>query len=245
MVEDSVLDNRAVMIGGTTGILGEWGPEREDNRYEGAMTARQALTKSKNGATVRVGMEAGVDKVLKLSAAAGVAHNCGLSRQRFSAAAKSPSLNLLWLTPFSQMADGVHGRRTLLIESRKKTGTSFGRTSEDTGRRKVVKPEIAYEVHSCLVDALENGTGRFRTRSIWPQENPGRGQNRNGLRFYRRALRRLRQRDHLRGLDGLRQAAKDLPRRLRQQDCATGMGGHNERLDYADIHRASSLGQRN
>ena len=35
IVEDSALDNRAVMIGGTTGILGEWGPERADNRYEG------------------------------------------------------------------------------------------------------------------------------------------------------------------------------------------------------------------
>ena len=35
MVEDSALDNRAVMIGGTTGILGEWGPENPDNLYEG------------------------------------------------------------------------------------------------------------------------------------------------------------------------------------------------------------------
>src|SRR5438876_6706950 len=59
LVEDSPLDNRAVMIGGTTGILGEWGPESADNRYEGAMTARQALTKSKNGATIRLGMDAG------------------------------------------------------------------------------------------------------------------------------------------------------------------------------------------
>ncbi len=31
LVEDSPLDNRAVMIGGTTGILGEWGPESADN----------------------------------------------------------------------------------------------------------------------------------------------------------------------------------------------------------------------
>src|SRR5438445_7481005 len=43
LVEDSPLDNRAVMIGGTTGILGEWGPESAENRYEGTMTARQAL----------------------------------------------------------------------------------------------------------------------------------------------------------------------------------------------------------
>src|SRR5438094_4261393 len=72
LVEDSPLDNRAVMIGGTTGILGEWGPESSDNRYEGAMTARQALAKSKNGATVRIGMDAGVDAVLQLSTSAGI-----------------------------------------------------------------------------------------------------------------------------------------------------------------------------
>ena len=56
VVEDSALDNRAVMIGGTTGILGEWGPESAENRYEGPITAREALAKSKNGATVRIGM---------------------------------------------------------------------------------------------------------------------------------------------------------------------------------------------
>src|SRR3989441_428641 len=72
LVEDSPLDNRAVMIGGTTGILGEWGPESAENRYEGAITARQALTKSKNGATVRIGMNAGVDSVLQLCSAAGI-----------------------------------------------------------------------------------------------------------------------------------------------------------------------------
>src|SRR5438270_4733941 len=72
VVDDSALDNRAVMIGGTTGILGEWGPESEENRYEGPITARAALVKSKNGATVRVGMTAGVDPVLQLCKAAGI-----------------------------------------------------------------------------------------------------------------------------------------------------------------------------
>src|SRR5204863_143013 len=72
LVDDSALDNRAVMIGGTTGILGEWGPESEENRYEGSITAREALVKSKNGATVRVGMTAGVDPVLQLCKTAGI-----------------------------------------------------------------------------------------------------------------------------------------------------------------------------
>lgn len=34
-VQDEQMDNRQVMIGGATGILGEWGPERADNRFEG------------------------------------------------------------------------------------------------------------------------------------------------------------------------------------------------------------------
>ena len=59
LVEDSALDNRTVMIGGTTGILGEWGPEDADNRYEGSITAREALAKSKNGAAVRIGRSPG------------------------------------------------------------------------------------------------------------------------------------------------------------------------------------------
>src|SRR5256885_7179308 len=68
LVEDSPLDNRAVMIGGTTGLLGGWGPGRNDNPDGGAMTAREAVAKSKNGATGRVGMDAGVDAVLQLCA---------------------------------------------------------------------------------------------------------------------------------------------------------------------------------
>src|SRR3954454_10592688 len=71
-VEDSPLDNRAVMIGGTTGILGEWGPESAENRYEGAITARMALSKSKDGATVRIGTNAGVDSVIELCKNAGM-----------------------------------------------------------------------------------------------------------------------------------------------------------------------------
>ena len=72
LVDDSALDNRTVMIGGTTGILGEWGPEDANNRYEGPITARDALAKSKNGAAVRIGTTAGLDAVSQLAHAAGV-----------------------------------------------------------------------------------------------------------------------------------------------------------------------------
>src|SRR6266481_3341051 len=57
LADDSALDNRQVMIGGTTGILGEWGVERAENRYEGPIPLRQVLAESKNAATVRVRSE--------------------------------------------------------------------------------------------------------------------------------------------------------------------------------------------
>src|SRR5205823_9870559 len=55
VVEDSALDNRAVMIGGTTGILGEWGAERSENREEGLITAREAILNSYIGGKVSIG----------------------------------------------------------------------------------------------------------------------------------------------------------------------------------------------
>src|SRR5947208_13881996 len=71
VVEDSALDNRAVMIGGTTGILGEWGAESSENRYDGPITAREAILKSKNVASLSLGMYRVVDHVNKLYRNAG------------------------------------------------------------------------------------------------------------------------------------------------------------------------------
>ncbi|MCS7009365.1 MAG: transglycosylase domain-containing protein, partial [Chthoniobacterales bacterium] len=65
LVDDSCIDNRFVMVGGETGILGEWGVEREDNQYEGPLTATLALMKGKNAATVRLGFLLGLDRFRK------------------------------------------------------------------------------------------------------------------------------------------------------------------------------------
>ena len=69
---DQVIDNRQVMVGGQTGILGEWGVERVGNHYDGPIPAGLALIEGKNAATVRVGNEAGLDKVLELAKRAGI-----------------------------------------------------------------------------------------------------------------------------------------------------------------------------
>jgi 1A family penicillin-binding protein len=175
IVEDSALDNRAVMIGGTTGILGEWGPEREDNRYEGPITARMALAKGKNGATVRVGMNPGVDAVIKLSHDAGVKSQLRPFPATFLGSSEITLAELaLAYTIFPNggwRATAPH----ILDRIDDKEGSVVWQSEEDRSRKPVLKPEIAYEVHSCLVDALESGTGQAAHKEFGLQKIPAAG----------------------------------------------------------------------
>ena len=159
LVDDSPLDNRAVMIGGMTGILGEWGPESADNRYEGAMTARQALAKSKNGASVRIGMDAGLDDVLQLLRTAGIHSTL---RPYPATLLGSSEITLAELALGYTIFPNGGWRPSaphILEKIEEKDGTVWVAQRSYT-KENVIKPETAYEVHSCLVDALDTGTGK-------------------------------------------------------------------------------------
>ena len=172
-VEDSPLDNRAVMIGGTTGILGEWGPESADNRYEGAMTARQALVKSKNGAAVRVGMNAGVEAVLRLCAAAGIHSPLRPYPATFLGSSEVTLAELA--LAYTIFPNGGWRPNTLHILERieEKDGTVVWDAKQQSIRKLVIRPETAYEVHSCLADALQLGTGKAAYTEFGLKKIPG------------------------------------------------------------------------
>jgi penicillin-binding protein 1A len=173
VVEDSALDNRAVMIGGVTGILGEWGPESEDNRYEGAITARQALARSKNGATVRIGMDAGLDNVLQLCKAAGIRSPLRPYPATFLGSSEVTLSELaLAYTVFPNggwRPDALH----ILERIEEKDGTVVWDAQRQRIKRTVIKPETAYEVHSCLEEALQSGTGKTAFTQFGLKKIPG------------------------------------------------------------------------
>lgn len=60
MLLDGPLDNRLIMLGGTEGILGEWSTENSANKWEGPIPAGNALRKSKNAASARLGFQLGL-----------------------------------------------------------------------------------------------------------------------------------------------------------------------------------------
>jgi 1A family penicillin-binding protein len=175
LVEDSPLDNRAVMIGGTTGILGEWGPESAENRYEGAITARQALANSKDGAAVRVGMRAGVDSVLQLCSMAGIHSPLRPYPATFLG---SSEITLAELTlAYTIFPNGGWRPKAphILERIEEKDGTLVWEAKRDRIPKAVIKPEAAYEVHSCLVSALETGTGKAAYTQFGLKKMPAAG----------------------------------------------------------------------
>jgi penicillin-binding protein 1A len=174
LVEDSPLDNRAVMIGGMTGILGEWGPESADNRYEGAMTARQALAKSKNGATVRIGMDAGLDDVLELCKTAGIRSTLRPYPATFLGTSEVTLTELALAYTIFPNAGWRPAAPHILEKIEEKDGTVWI-AQRETKNQTVIKPETAYEVHSCLVDALENGTGKTARTEFGLKKFPAAG----------------------------------------------------------------------
>lgn len=175
VVDDSALDNRAVMIGGTTGILGEWGPERVDNRYEGMITAREALAKSKNAATVRLGMLAGVDAVVQLAKTGGIKSQLRPYPATFLGSSEV-TLAELALAYTSFPNGGSHANATFILERiEDKAGRVIWESKSDHAKQTAMKPETAYEVHSCLVDALQTGTGAAAYSKFGLQKFPAAG----------------------------------------------------------------------
>src|SRR5207253_1450591 len=175
LVEDSPLDNRAVMIGGTTGILGEWGPESAENRYEGAMTARQALAKSKDGAAVRIGMNAGVDSVLQLCSTAGIRSPLRPYPATFLGSSEVTLAELALAYTIFPNGGWRASTPHILERIEEKDGTLVWDAKRSRARQTVIKPETAYEMHSCLVDALQSGTGKTAYTQFGLEKVPAAG----------------------------------------------------------------------
>lgn len=155
--QDAPLDNRLVMIGGMTGILGEWGPEAIDNQYEGPITAHAALVKSKNSASVRLGFATGLDAVLSLAKNARIDSN--LQHLPYTYLGKS-EVTLEDLTLAYTMFPGRGDRpekATIVRRVETRDGKLvYGRPP--VKKVSVVAPTTAWEVHSALSESLERGS---------------------------------------------------------------------------------------
>ena len=161
---DRPMDNRAVMVDGREGILGEWGMETMKPKYEGEISMRRAMEASKIAATVRLGKEVGLSRV------AAVARKFGLSIPETKLLARMlvgtddvslpEMVNAYAAFPRAGLAprpaffiDRVVGPKGIVRYKAEDT-------MDESGKR-VISPETAYLMHNMLQSALAHGTGEF------------------------------------------------------------------------------------
>ena len=157
IVQDACIDNRYVMVGGETGILGEWGVEVDNNEYEGAIPARDALVKGKNAATVRLGMKVGIPAVKTIATAAGMDSPLRDYANTFLGSSEATLDELvLGYTIFPNL--GQRPADLYIIQSiRDVSGETIFKAQRK--RYRAISPAAAYEVHSCLADFMDRGVG--------------------------------------------------------------------------------------
>src|SRR5213082_1173874 len=139
------------------------------------MTARQALAKSKNGATVRIGTDAGLDEVLQLCRTAGIRSSLRPYPATLLGSSEVTLAELaLAYTIFANGGWRVNAPH-ILERIEEKDGTVVWETPRDHNSQSVLKAEAAYEVHSCLTDALETGTGKTARTEFGLKKFPAAG----------------------------------------------------------------------
>ena len=156
IVQDAVMDNRQVMIGGLTGILGEWGPERVDNKYEGAISARDALVGGKNAATVRFGSAAGIEKVTDFAKRAGIESPLRPFPATYLGSSECTLMEMTLATTIFPNAGRRAARPFIINRIEEKGGRALFSAQAEIVR--TTTPAVAYQVHHCLAEVLERGT---------------------------------------------------------------------------------------
>jgi penicillin-binding protein 1A len=133
-----------------------WKPRNFTDEYDGEVTLRDALVRSKNVATVRLASELGLGEVVQVAEKAGIEEPSNeLPSMALGAVPVSPLELTAAYTGFAGLGRAVEPRMILRVET-----LDGERIWEQEPRRQdVIEPEVAFLVTDVLAEALERGTG--------------------------------------------------------------------------------------
>ncbi len=137
-----------------------WRPRNFTNEYEGQITVRDALVRSKNVPTVRLADAIGLREVADTAREAGIDERFSVvPAMALGTVAVSPLELSAAYTAFAGLGEGVEPRYLLDIQD------LDGKVlwSSSSSRRKVLDPGVAFLITDVLAEALERGTG-YRVR---------------------------------------------------------------------------------
>lgn len=162
-LDDEQMDNRAVMVGGREGVLGEWGMEVRSPRYEGRITLRKAFVNSKIAATVRLGSQIGIQRILDAAVSFGFAMKESKPLPRVSVGWEPASLKQA-VTAMSTFPlggkrgpekfhyiDRIENAEGRVVYRRAKSANPLGR---------LLDRAVAWQMHNMMVDGMTAGSSR-------------------------------------------------------------------------------------
>jgi membrane peptidoglycan carboxypeptidase len=157
---DKPMDNRALMLDGREGVVGEWGMETFKPSYEGRITLRRAMEVSKIASSVRLGKKLGLDTV------ANTARRFGLTipetdlLSRMLVGTDDVSLPELVRAYATYPNGGVAPPPAYAIERIEDAEGNPRYTSKKSAAgKRVISAQSAFLMHSMLQSSLRKGTG--------------------------------------------------------------------------------------
>jgi penicillin-binding protein 1A len=133
-----------------------WTPKNFSDRYDGEVTLRDALVRSKNVPTVRLATEVGLSRVSALAKRAGIAEPIPqLPSSVLGTVAVSPLELTAAYTTFAGLGTRVEPRVILKVE--KLDGTLVWEPGPS--RHPVLAPAVAYLINDTLSEVLARGSG--------------------------------------------------------------------------------------
>ncbi len=163
VVEDEAMDNRAVMIGGQEGILGEWGMEVSSPVYEGKITTRAALEKSKIAATVRFAGQTGLQRVVDTSVAFGLPLQKAELLPRLAVGFEEVSMKQAVRAMTTFPLGGMSGRDGFFYLDRVEDAAGrvvYRRERKTQTRHPIIDEATAWQVHSMMAGSLYRGSSK-------------------------------------------------------------------------------------
>ncbi len=178
-VLDAQMNNRQLMVGGLEGVVGEWGMEIMKPEYsQRDITARQALIDSKIAATVRLGADIGLKKIMEGAQGFGFdfPEEKVLNRNLVG---WNPASVPEVVSAYSSFAN--EGQRLAEVSYIQEIRDSFGvviysaAKSRESQYKSTCSPATAYQIHTMLNDVLTSGNLKESSSGLTGSAFPGGG----------------------------------------------------------------------
>ena len=163
LVEDEPMDNRAVMVGGQEGILGEWGMEVSAPTYEGKIPAREALEYSKIAATVRFAGMTGLQRVVDTSVAFGLPLQKAELLPRLAVGFEEVSMKQAVRAMSVFPRSGMVGPEALVYLDRIENAAGrivYRHQRQPRTQQQVIDSATAWQIHSMMAGSLYRGSSK-------------------------------------------------------------------------------------